>query len=512
MKHLIAAATAILISFTASASSDLLPPTKQILADIKNCASISAPKGVSLEAVPSWKTLPDLPEFCQVRGQIDSNTRFELRLPKVWNGRFLMAGCGGFCGALLPDKTGHSNTINEALKQGFAAISHDGGHEAPTSHTQWAVNNPELLTLYAHKVLPQVTNVGVQLTTSLYKTAPNHKYFSGCSNGGRLGMMAAQRYPDLFDGIAAGSSIFDLSGNAGLWGNWLLKHTQLGGKPIFDRSKNSLLKQVVLQKCDAMDGQEDRIVSSPMTCDINFTDYLCQQDTRTASCFTQTEVTMLNSLYGGVKNNKGQTVYASMAFGSENYTDVWLFGTPEEPAWGVLAAVEYRNLLTQNLIGKTLEEHQSTEQMLKWNEISALPAQLNAMDTDLSALQQSDVKLLIYHGWSDPLVLPQPIVEYYQNAGLKNGGEQVLKENARLFMLPGMGHCWEKPADAPVEFDPLSVIVNWVETGKAPDWFAVKQTNSKDDVIRERPVCAFPATAKLVNKEAANALASYACQ
>jgi feruloyl esterase len=94
--------------------------------------------------------------------------------------------------------------------------------------------------LYALKVLPQVTNVGVQLTKSLYETAPHHKYFSGCSNGDRLGMMAAQRYPDLFDGIASGASIVDLNGTAGLWGNWLLKHVEPKGKPIFDRNKNAL--------------------------------------------------------------------------------------------------------------------------------------------------------------------------------------------------------------------------------------------------------------------------------
>jgi feruloyl esterase len=61
------------------------------------------------------------------------------------------------------------------------------------------------------------------------------------------------------------------------------------------------------------------------------------------------------------------------------------------------------------------------------------------------------------------------MVEYYLNAAKQIGGMGVLKENARLFMVPNMGHYWEKPADAPIEFDPLSVVVNWVETGKAPD-------------------------------------------
>jgi pimeloyl-ACP methyl ester carboxylesterase len=512
MKPSLTVITVILGTFNISASADLLPATVQIFADTDSCASISVPKGVAFENTPSWQNLPDLPEFCQVRGQIDNNTRFELRLPKVWNGRFLMAGCGGFCGLLLPGKPGHSNSINEALKQGFAAISHDGGHEAPSSDTQWAFNNPELLSLYAHEVLPQVTNIGLELTQSLYKEPPKHKYFSGCSNGGRLGMIAAQRYPDLFDGIAAGASIFDLTGNSGLWGNWLLKHIKSPTDPLFSRSKNALLKQTVLQECDALDGQNDGIISSPMQCDINFNNHLCQESEAANICFTQPEATLLNTLYQGVKNEKSETVYPSMPYGSENYTDYWLFGTKEEPAWGVLASVGYRDLLTQDLLGKPVQQYSSTEQMLKWNEMSGLPSKLNATDTDLSALQESDAKLFIYHGWADPLILPQLIVEYYQNAVNRSGPEQALEDNARLFMVPGMGHCWENSANAPVEFDPLSVVVNWVETGKAPDWISVRQTNSSDELLRERPVCAYPSQAILLNKDMPNAVTSYACK
>src|SRR5690606_21482837 len=118
------------------------------------------PENVTLEAQPSWRLGAGLPRFCKVRGKIAKRIRVEMRLPADWNGRFMMAGCGGFCGELLPDKSGHSNTINEALKRGYAAISHDSGHQAKSWQTEWAYQDQEALEIWSHKVLPLVSEVG----------------------------------------------------------------------------------------------------------------------------------------------------------------------------------------------------------------------------------------------------------------------------------------------------------------------------------------------------------------
>ena len=82
------------------------------------------------------------------------------------------------------------------------------------------------------------------------------------------------------------------------------------------------------------------------------------------------------------------------------------------------------------------------------------------------------------------------------------------QEFARLFMVPGMGHCGS--GAAPNQFDPLSALDQWVEKGVAPDtMFASHRAGGTVD--RTRPLCPYPQVAKWKGSGSTDEAANVAC-
>lgn len=433
-----------------------------------SCTATTAPEGVIFGGAPRWITGSNLPPHCEIRGVAAEKIRFVIRLPGKWQGRFLLAGCGGFCGELQPDKEGLSNSINTSVRRGYAAITHDGGHQAPSWETGWAAD-PEALEIWAHKVLPLMTQTGVAIAKSVYGIAPRYKYFAGCSNGGRLGMMAAQRYPGLFDGIAAGASIFDLSGAAGLWGAWMTQQTWPKGKPVIAPERWAVVHRKILQRCDVLDGRNDGRIDKPRACTVDFSTFTNGDEPLTAA-----EVSALTSLYGGTRDARGAVIYPALELGSEFFGDIWLGGSESHAAWGTLASRGYQQMLARSLGRSPSDTPMDVDTVREMIARSPVPAITDAVDTDLAAHARSGSKLLLYQGLADPLIIPEPIENYYATAAERAGGLASLREHTRLFMIPGWGHCWERPAAAGDDFDPLAALEVWVERGQAPDFLPLR--------------------------------------
>jgi hypothetical protein len=156
-----------------------------------------------------------LPAHCVLTGSIDPRTGvdgkpyatgFELSLPDQWNGRLLYIGGGGNDGVLRDTtlSTSISGATPSPLSQGWAVVSTDAGHRGQSA--DFALD-PRARVDHAFDAHHKTALAARALIAERYGKPPHHAYFSGCSGGGRQGMMFSQRYPDLFDGITAGAPV-----------------------------------------------------------------------------------------------------------------------------------------------------------------------------------------------------------------------------------------------------------------------------------------------------------------
>jgi feruloyl esterase len=134
---------------------------------------------------------------------------------------------------------------------------------------------------------------------------------------------------------------------------------------------------------------------------------------------------------------------------------------------------------------------------------------INAMDTNLRPFAASNGKLLVYHGWADPQIPAESSVQYYQRVLDTMGGAGKVKDNARLFMVPGMNHCGNGPGTT--TFDMLAALEQWVEQGKAPDSIAASRV-AGGKTERTRPLCAYPQVATYKGSGSTDDAANFTCK
>ena len=501
---------------------------------------------------PGSAPISGLPPFCRVTATLvptsDSQIKIEVWLPENnWNGRFLGTGGGGFQGDITYSE------LAQGIVAGFASANSDLGTGSsgcnplfcgsdgnkgnvlaidfgdPATPSTGLFGHPERIKDFGYRAIHLMTVRGKEIAGAFYSQAAQKSYFAGCSTGGQNALMEAQRFPHDYDGILAGAAAFNRTHlhMAGL-ASWQNTHASPGRFII--PGQMTLINKAVLAACVGQDGGAgtDQFLTDPRDCRFDPKVLQCSGGNVPPACLTADQVTTMQNYYRGtIDPVNGDVINPGSERGNETDTITALGlefaeNLPEAPFDGLFYWVYGAafGIPTSPVNFTNFDFHHDVDTV-----DDQLAKALNATSTDLSEFRGHGGKLLMYHGWADPLIPSQSSINYF-NALVKGDGDNPMparfddddpslkrtQSYARLFMVPGMFHCSGGPG--PNVFDALTPLVTWVEKGTAPQTItATKFVNDTPSagVEMTRPLCVYPKVAKYNGTGSTSIAANFTC-
>jgi len=451
--------------------------------------------------------------YCLVKLRVDTAVNIWVALPTAgWNGRFRAEGNGVYAGAVT--------VANDSVRQDFVGVTTDTGHTGFFLSGAFGMASPgvpatQLQIDFSYRSQYLMSVVGKQVVQAYYGRQPARSYWYGCSTGGRQGLAMAQRYPDAYDAILAGAPAihWDRFQAYQIWPQVVYKG--LGVTPL-SAAKRALVTSRAVASCDGADGVVDGVIDDPRRCtydprvDTSITRATCTADDGT--CLTPAEASAVQRIWGGARNSAGDLLWPGIERGVDlgALAGATPFAIPIEQGrfwtyydptwdWNTLTLTNYETFFADNV-----------------RQVGPIMATDNP---DLNAFRARGGKLLMYHGWSDNLIMPQGTSLYFERMRAATTSADVF---SRLYMVPGMGHCsggtgvnqFGQGSSGAVPMTPqrdiFRALMDWSEKGNAPSSLVASRIDG-GVTTRTRPLCPYPQVARYQGSGSTDDATSFRC-
>ncbi|MGT2491945.1 tannase/feruloyl esterase family alpha/beta hydrolase [Cupriavidus basilensis] len=460
-------------------------------------------------------------EYCKVLGAIRPvdvtapDINFQVNLPSTWNNKALQMGGGGLDGTVVTGDgafTSQPASVANALKQGYVTYGSDSGHDA-SGGGAFALNN-EALANFGRLQIKKTHDAVKAIVKARYGSPPTHSYFIGGSQGGHEALIAAQFYPEDYDGIVSGFPAYNVTmmhvasnrlRQGALYAN--------GGAGWINAAKMKLIFNAAMSACDTLDGVADGIVGNP----------------NGAACTALTSKLAVadatNPLRCAGGTDAGDTCLVRCADRNRGPPQLPLqpAASPSQPASAVTAsgrswtaphsspkasaprppystppsgdAFQYtisdttvRYIITKNL---SIDSIQGFQPSTWQNRIVEVSEMLDASYVDLDAFRAKGGKMLMFHGTNDSSITPYNSIDYYTRL-VTRYTQTTADTFSRFYLIPGFGH---GSGQFQSRVDWLAALDTWVANGTAPAKLVATDGNSDATTTatngRTRPVCLY---------------------
>jgi pimeloyl-ACP methyl ester carboxylesterase len=484
------------------------------------------------EATPAKGSLPALPAHCVVRGAMSPRvgvggrtyeTRFELRLPTEWSGRFFYQGGGGNDGSVQPAIGRNTGSFNgPALTRGYAVVTTDAGHQG--GGPEFGLD-PQAKIDHAYASHDRTARVAKDLVARYYGRPASHSYFIGCSGGGRQGMMFAQRFPDYFDGIVACAPAMSVSSGATIAAAWDTAQF-LAAAPVdetgqrilsraFSNADLDLVSRGIVAACDLADGAVDGMVQDVTRCRFDPASLRCDA-AKTDTCLLPAQVTALTRAFDGPVDSSGRRLYVGQPWDPGIRAPGWrqwklgtsITATPNAANTTLMAGALAYQFFTPPDPTFALASFDFDRDPARMEAYSQVYDTFR--DATLDGFRARGGRLLLFHGTADGIFSASESAAYYERLAWNTGGMAATQSWARLFLIPGMNHCAGGPATD--SYDGLAAIEAWVERGVGPDAVPAAATSTNAWFPnRTRPLCPCPSVARYSGSGSLEEASSFRC-
>ncbi len=479
---------------------------------------------------------------------------FRVLLPASWSYRSMQMGGGGMNGTITV-REGR----NPMITKGIVLYGSDSGHQSSmgakdkplatgpegTGPNDWALNEEAIRNL-GYMQMKKTHDAAMVIIERIYGEKPRFNYYSGGSQGGREGLMVAQRYPADYDGIISDVPIVSFS-------SLMLapELIRIQEKPLanwISPSLTGITRAEFLRQCDELDGLADGIINNYMASReiFDITDGRGPDDPwkslrkpagadKAADGLTSEQISTLGFIYSpyrfpaplanGVKSfgmwlpniepDGFATITATRYKGQEGADE----NAPVHGSMGVLGVTAF---LMQDISANPLDYSETKEMNKRRKMVSDW---LDANNPDLSAFYKHGGKIIITSGTQDFIASSGAQLDYYQLLVDKMGKEK-LDQFARMYVVPQGGHGLSgrsykengrgeavevKNIPTPNSADKTDLIIAWVEEGRAPSKTLVISPEgriSENTSGKGYLLCSYPCYPKYV-KGPADEAASY---
>jgi hypothetical protein len=435
--------------------------------------------------------------YCDVRGRIAPADTLVMRLPvNGWTQRYVQTGCGGLCGSanISYGQAGGCPIVTDGT---VASATTDMGNQGPPDGS-WAANDPQAQIDFAYRAEHVTAQTAKAIIARFYGRPAAFSYFTGCSDGGREALMEAQRYPDDFDGIAAGAPASNMAVQNTYHHAWnVLANLDAHGRFILLADKLPLIHQAVLNACDGIDGLEDGLIDDPRACHFNPQSIVCKAGQDPARCLTSAEAGVVQKLHDGATDRYGNRLEQPISheWGSELDWTLFVPAAQGQTPMSANFALSYLRYLADP--NTPNPNYQLTNLPLTvagfWKTVLPSSTYMAALDPNLGDFSRGGGKLLLWQGWGDQHISPQNTLDYYDTMR-RTMGAGTVDRFAKLYLFPGVAHCGG--GEGPNSFDVLTPVMAWVESGRPPSRIVAANVAANGAVTRTRPVFPYPTVAR----------------